>query len=82
MKQIQDVSFHPFSACLCLLKSSIYDLRFALLAYFPTSWHDIAEVEGTYHLLDLVLEGVQCTRIVIGGDFNASVPCAGSAYLA
>lgn len=56
VKQIENVSFYPFSARLCPFKFSIHDLKFASLAYhFPTAWDDIAEVEGTYHLLDLAM---------------------------
>ena len=41
MAHLSDISFHPFSPRLCLLKFTYRGLNFhSLSCYFPTSWED------------------------------------------
>ena len=73
MAHLSDISFHPYSPRLCLLKFTFRGLNFhSLSCYFPTSWEDDASVDGMYELLTVVLEEIRKEGpIMIGGDFNS-----------
>ena len=76
MAHLSDISFHPYSPRLCLLKFKYCGLHFCSLScYFPTSWDDDASVEGMYELLTVVLEEITTEGgpIIIGGDFNSCI---------
>ena len=76
MAHLSDISFHPYSPRLCLLKFTYRGLNFhSLSCYFPTSWEDDASVDGMYELLTVVLEEIRQEGgpIMIGGDFNSGL---------
>ena len=74
--QLRDISFHAYSPRICVLKYSLGMLNLELFAlYFPTSWDDIIEVEGTYTLLQVLLDNYVSRGAcpILGGDFNAYI---------
>ena len=65
MAHLSDISFHPYSPRLCLLKFKYCGLHFCSLScYLSTSWDDDASVEG------MRTEG---DPIIMGGYFNSCI---------
>ena len=67
---------HAYSPRICVLKYSLGMLNLELFAlYFPTSWDDIIEVEGTYTLLQVLVANYVSRGAcpILGGDFNAYI---------
>ena len=73
--QLREISFHACSQRICVLKCSLGMVKLELFAvYFPTSWDDISEAEGTYTLLFIAANCVSRGACpILGGDFNACI---------
>jgi len=59
-----------------LLQFAVVNSEFSFISYdFPTSWDDDGEIEVMHDLLQLIVKSARNSgsKIVVGGDFNASI---------